>query len=902
MRTLLARLRDLFRRRAIETAFDEEMQFHLEQLEALNRERGLSPEAARAAAVREFGNVTRAREDLRDRAGFPAIDGFIRDLRHAWRGLRRRPLLAAGVVGVLAIGLGAAGTLSSLTYAVLFAPLPVTRPDELHLVVKPGTANPEVLSYASVQRLDTLLAGGDAVGYSGSGSFNVGRAGRPLESARGQLVTGGFFGLLGLEPAAGRLLNAGDDAPNAPPVAVVSHAWAVHTFGAADAAVGQEIWVNRQAVAVVGVLPPRFNGITFGQRTDLWLPASLQKSLQYAGNAWIISSDDRPNDPDWTREERVQWMTVLVRLPDSGRPQALAALGEAVRPQLEQFAAAIDDPAEREAVRHQRYDLAHAPGGFSPVRAGFRPIGILLGALVGTVLVLACANVSGLLLVRTLSRHRELGVRLALGSRRGRIARLAMAEALLLCCAGAAAGWVLSLVLLPVLNQWLNSGRPIDGSLFDPAQLVVMSGLTLLCASMCGIGPALLIARMEPLGALAGHGGLHGAAGRIGRTLVTAQLALAVLLVGIAATLGREIAQTLAADPGYARESVLTTSFDPRAAGYEQPENAALLDRLDQALRAVPGVVDVGFAFSGILNGSVSTPSVTFRDPEVRIRAEHIQGEVVRPGYFTATGMTVLAGRDFTTEDRDAGRNVAVISAALARRAFGERGPIGQSFGFGPAPSEEDFTIVGVVADAKLNGVRDPAPGVFYRSAAQAPDADLRFLALRVAGTVDAVRHAARAALAEAEPGLVFSNWQTLEQRIVESLGPSRAATRIAASVAAIAIILASAGVAASLGYLVTLRQRELALRIAIGADPRRIRHGVLGDAFKLGLLGAALGLALVWLLPLIPSVGERLPARPDLLAGTIAAAVGLCATIAAGWSPARRASQADLLLLLKLE
>lgn len=902
MRTFLARLRDMFRRRRIAAAFDDEMRYHLEQLEALHRERGLSPEAARAAAAREFGNATRAREDLRDRAGFPAIEGFVRDVWHAWRGLSRQPLLASGVVGVLAIGLGAAGTLWSLTHAVLFAPLPVPHPDELHVILRPEGGGSEALSHASVRRLDALLHGGSAAGYSGANALDVQVEGRPVERRQARLVTGAFFGVLGLEPAAGRLLAPADDTPDAPAVAVVSHRWAVDEFGTAAGAVGRQIWVNRQAVAIVGVLPPRFISVTLGQGTELWVPTSLQQRLQVSGNAWVFSSSDRPNDPDWTREERVSWLTVLLRLPSQARATAAAAIEEAVRPQLEAIAVALDDPAERESILRERYSLVHAPGGFSPARAGFRPISLLLGGVVALVLVLACANVSGLLLVRTLSRHRELGVRLALGSGRWRIVRLATAESLLVCAGGAAAGVMLSLALVPVLHRLLLPGRELAEVVLEPGLLAIMAALTLLCSALCGVGPALLIGRMHPLAALAGHGGLHGAAGRIGRMLVAAQLALAVVLVAVAATLGREIVRTLAADPGFARETVLTASFDAKSAGYEPAQAAVLVDRIDAALRGVPGVADVGFAACGILAGNQSRSALTFRHPDSRIHGDHIQGDVVRPGYFAATGMTLLVGRDFAAGDRADTPPVAVINATLARRAFGDADPIGQRFGFGATPSDDDFTVVGVVADAKLNDVRDGAPAMFFRCAAQATDQPPRFVAVRIAAPAEVIQPMIKAALSRTEPGLPFRSWRTLEQRLVEGLGPARAATGIATTLAAIAIILASAGVAASLGYLVTLRRRELALRIALGADPREIRRAVLIDALKLGLVGAGVGLALVWLLPFIPSVGERLPARPDMLVGAIAAATGLGATLAAAWSPARRAGRAELLLLLKQE
>lgn len=904
MREVLARLRDRFRRRKIEAAFDEEMQMHLEELEARHRERGLSPEAARLAAVREFGNATRAREDLRERAGFPLIEEFLRDLRHAWRGLCRRPALAVGVVLVLAAGLGAASTLASLTRAILFAPLNVPQAGELHLVTGPDGAEPELVSYGTAKRFDENLQGrGRAVGYAGSARFTVQRDQQPAVRLPGELVTGNFFDVLRIAPVAGRVLAPRDDVPGAVAVAMVSETWAVQQYGSPAAAVGREIWVNRQPVGIVGVVPASFPATAVGRRSDLWLPAAQQLPLSHTGNAWAIEdSDDRPNDPDWTREERVSWINVLVRLPDGAGTVAETALQEAVRGQREQILPILDTPTEREELQRRRLRLVAAPGGFSSLRAGFRSTGMLLGVLVGSVLLLACANVSGLLLVRTLSRHRELGVRLALGSGRWRIGRLAIAEALLLSTAGAAAGWLLSLALVPVLQRLLLPGQTVADAGFAPAQLAVMVGLVLACTAMCGVGPALLIGRLEPLTALAGHGGLRGAAGRIGRMLVGAQLALAVVLVAVATTLGTEIARTLAANPGFARESVLTASYDARSAGYGEDDYKALDDRLEQALRAVPGVADVGFSASGILSSSISRSALTFRDPAARGSSEHFQKEVVRPGFFQVVGMAVVGGRDLSVDDRADTQRVAVVSAAFARKVFGDRDPIGQRFGFGAIASDEDFTIVGVVADAKVNGIRAKAPAVFYLPEAQNERWRLGFVALRIEGPVEVVQKSAQAVLARAEPGLVFQNWRTLEQRIVDDLGPSRAATKIATTFATMAILLAAAGVAASLGYVVTLRQRELALRIALGADPGAIRRAVLVDAAKLGAIGAAIGLAVIFVLPLVPAVGAILTARPDPLVGAVAAAVGIAAAVAAGWSPARRASRADLLLLLKLE
>lgn len=902
MMTWLARLRDRVRRREIKAAFDEEMRFHLDQLEADHCARGLAPEEARRAAQRDFGNATRAREDLHERAGLPFMDEFMRDLRHAWRGLVRRPLFTAGVVGVLALGLGAAATIHGLAQAIVFSPLAVPDPDELHIVLEADAPRPVRLSHGTARRLAESVPGG-AAGFTGPSRFTVQRDGQPAGRVMGELVTGGFFRMMRLAPEAGRLLEPLDDEPGAPAVAVASHAWATVQYGTPQAAVGREIWVNRQRVAIVGVLPPEFRSTTVGRQSDLWLATAQQASLRYSGNAWSVGGDDRPNDPDWTREERVSWLNVLMRVPAAGNFAPLPAVLAAFAPQRDALAGAFDQESDRDELQRRTFAIQSAPGGFSSLREDFRSTGLLLGGLVAAVLILACANVSGLLLVRILSRHRELGVRLALGSGRWRVGRLALAEALILSAGGALTGWILATWLYPVATGLLAPGQTVAELTLSPGPLAVMAALTLGSALVCGLGPVMFIARLEPLVALAGHGGLRGAAGRIGRALVGAQLALAVLLVAVAYTLGGELARTLTADPGFARENVLSSTFDAASAGYGPADRAALVDRIDAEIRAVPGVVDTGFSVTGILAGSVSRSGITFRDPRARIRSEAMQGDIVRPGFFRAAGRTLLAGRDFSPDDRAGTPPVAVVSAAFARRVFGDLDPIGQRFGFGSEPSaEEDMTIVGVVADAKLNAIREEAPAVFYRAAAQVPDAPIGFVAVRVEGPVAPVQRAIESALGRAEPAVVFTLWRTLDERVLNDLGPARAASKVAGTFAGVALLLAAAGVAASLGYLVTLRQRELALRIAIGADPGRIRWAVLVDAIKLGAIGAGIGLLAAWLLPLIPAVGALLPARLNLGVALVAAATAILATVVAGWSPARRASRADLLVLLKSE
>jgi predicted permease len=901
MRALLARLRDSLRRRTIARDFDDEMAFHLAQLEQRNRERGLSDADARAAAAREFGNTLRAREDLRSQAGFPSWDELFNDLKYAWRGIVRRPMLAVSVVSVLALGLGAAATIHGLVDAIFLRPLPVSHPEELYAVTDPSSGRMGRLSRGTASRLETLLPEHSVAAFSSGARCTVQLPGRDATRSNARLVNGTFFSMLGVGPGAGRLLSAADDTIGAPtPVAVASYAWAKTNFGVPEAAVGREVIVNRVPLMIVGVLSEKFREIAVGQLTDLWVPSALQAQLKIFGSASSTSADDRPNDPDWNREERVSWQQLLVRVRP-GTPSVEAALQRAWEPQRDDLAKAADEPRSRDQVLHRKWQLTHAPGGQSGFRDSFRSTGWLLGGVVAVMLVLVCTNVSGLLLVRSMSRHREIGVRLALGAGSWRVARLGFLEAGILSLLGAAGGLLLASWLLPVTAHLLASGQDLELSL-GLRGIGLMSALALFTAVASALAPSLWISRVEPLRALSGNRGLGRAPLRLGRVLVVAQFALAVALVAVAAALGEELQRSLTADQGFEREQVMTALFDPASAGYDKAAVGPLLERLRTTALGVPGVKTVGFAATGILAGTQSKSGIRLRDPRAGESAHHVQNDLVTPGYFGVVGTPVLRGRDFALTDTKNSQRVALVNATFAREILGHLDPLGQVFGFDIKPSKEDWTIVGVVADARNNGVRDRVPAMFYTPATQWQEDNLHFLALRFEGTAAALQKNLQTVLARAEPGLVLSSWKTLEKRVTDDLSGEAATTKLATIFGGCALLLAGAGVAGSLGYLVVLRQRELALRMAIGADPSRVMRGVLADALRLGAIGGTAGLIAVWVAPFVPAIAAVMHGRPGWLPAVVAALVALATALIAGWIPARRAARIDPILMLKAE
>ncbi len=900
--TLFNRLRDWSRRRALRRRLDEELAFHRDELAAEFMRRGLPLAEARRQAERELGNTTLVQEAHRERAGLPWLEEWLRDSILALRNLRRRPGYAVTVIGLLGVGLAAALTVFVLTDAMLRRALPVPQPEELHLVMNTDQDLGR-FSRATADRLRERLPNGVMIAYGGDSSVTVQRGAAPAKSARGQLVAGDALGNLGVRAVAGRLLTPADDRiGEGQPVMVVSYRWATREFGSATAAVGQELQVNLQTVQIVGVLDPDFQGFDVVDSVDLFMPTAMQLPLRMQGNARIFGNDDRPNDPDWNRENRVSWLTLLLRLPRSLAPeQARAQLMAAVQPDKDDLISQLQSPVEREGVERRTWTVEPAPGGFSYDRTRFAGTGRMLFALVGSLLLLTCANLSGIMLVRTLARHREIGVRLSLGAGTWRACRLAVIEALMGGLLGAGLGLLLASWLLPQAADLLVPGATLSLEIAGWQEIGVLVALAVLTSLACALAPAWWISRLEPLVASKGLMGGGLMPKRLGRVLVSLQLALAVMLVAVAMSLAEEITTVLETDPGFDREEVLTARFNPSTAGYQEEQLPALYNRLRQSALEVPGVEQVGLSMTGILAGSRSRSGIFPRGEGLDSRADDYQQDPADIHYLDTVGLRLLRGRWFNAGDHADAPQVAVVSEALARKLWNETDVIGRRFGYSYEASDEDMTVIGVVADAGINRAREAATEIFF-TAAEQTGAPLGFMAVRVRGNVKALRESLRSALASAEPGLVFSSWLTLEERREGNLRSEIASSRLAMVVAGVALALAAFGVGGALAHIVALRQRELAVRAALGATPARLRGDVLGDSLRLGLWGVGGGLVLVGLAAVgVPLIGWW-NAKPQWTVALLAAAFGLGAALLGGWWPARRASRVDPQRMLKAE
>lgn len=894
------KLKNLLGRRARVARIEEEMQHHIELLTEENVRRGLDRTEARRQAHVAFGNVLATREETEDALGWPTFESGLHDVRIAVRSLARNPGFSAAILLVLALGIGATTAVYSLVRGVLLEPLPVARPTELHQVREPS-GQPFLLSAPTIRRLESSPAFGGAVAaYSDLSGVTLRIGETPAQPCYVQFINGGFFRALGIYSARGRVLEPADDTAGPPrAVAVASHAFWQNKLGADPDIIGRTVRLNNRDVTIIGVTPPAFTGVNLGHNPELWLPLGMHAPLGATPSSWAISDGPIALE-QWVQLDNVNWLTALIRVPP-GNTAAQAELEQAWRPQLDAALAIITDPAAVQDFRRRVPQLVSSPQGYSDARNGFRRVGLTLSLLVAAVVLVTAANTATLLLLRMLGRGRELGVRLALGAGRWRLVRGALMEGLILSFAGALGGMLLGLWLTPVLAGWLVPGVERDLPGLDWQLAGVLAALAILLGLAMGAAPAWFGARLSPQAVLQQR--LFGSGGtlRLGRFLIVAQIALSVMLISISAALAFDLRRVLSAPPGYERRSVVQAFFNLRAAGIPPEQQAAVLGRLRAAALAMPQVIDAGFAASGVLSGSRSASGLNFRGEGVRQPRDSVQHESVDENYFAAMGMTILRGRGFTAHDTAERPNVAVISERLAREIFGDADPIGRRFGFDQNAGDDDREIVGIVADARINGVRDEPPAVFYGPLSQWR-APAGCLVVRVHGDAAAFREELRKRISAAEPGLMITRWMTLEQRAERWLRNDLATVRLTAGFGVLATLLAIIGVLGALGYLVASRSREIAVRLAIGADPGRVWRGVLRDAVWLGGCGAVAGVVLAAALPHLLGSWMMTGLRADWPAILLAAGAGLLAAVVGGLLPARRAAKVDPLALLRSE
>ncbi len=834
------------------------------------------------------------------------------DARFALRQLRRRLGFSVTVIVTLALGIGANLAIFQLLQGLLFTQLPVSKPAELYSLhaVKSPFDGQWFYSWPAYERL-RLATGARApvIARSGMGTGVLQARDRFSKESSLQMVSGNFFSVLGLAPAAGRFFTAADDTPGQTETPVIlRYDFARDHFGSAEAVVGMTATLNRVPVVVVGVAPPRFSGVLQGSAPDVWLPLSAQSTGRFS--TWFDSLGPGYNinlDAPWRPQEGLFWLWVLARVPDAEKAQAQLQWTQALQPDLQLIGNATRDPNEREHILRAQVHLVSAAGGEGSLGTVYeRPLLLLLG-MSAMFLLVGCLNLGNLQLARLSGRQREIGVRLALGASRWRILRQLMIEDGLLLILGGVLAFGTCRLLSGLLLHWA-SGRerpiPVDLSFGWP---LFAAGLLLLFVAQVGFSlwPAWRITRNPPAATLHAGRGDGGAGtrrdGRWSMLLLTGQVSVSLLLLSMAALFAQSLLNLDHLDAGLDREHVLSVHLDLVSGGLAQQDMTTRNRRMLEQLRALPGVRSAAMQMCRVPGCVWNSAIHVSGRPDLTEAQIHGEENHVSVDYFRTLGIPLLRGRAFTEADQPQSQRVAIVSQAFARRLFGNEDPIGHFVGYKAAPGDHDFQIVGVAGDAAVDGLRLPAPPVVYLSLEQNGNAAGN-IEVRTAGRPDDVASAVRRTLQSADPDLPIADIVPLDTEFHDGLTTETLLARLTATFAGLTLALAAIGFYGLLSFQVVRRTSEIGIRMALGATRAQVLQLFVRQTLTILLCGLVPGIALTLLVgrsarTLLYGVQETNPWALAVASGVLIAG-GLLATIL----PARRASALDPVRTLRAE
>lgn len=892
---LWRRLLFYLRRDQFDRELAEEMRFHLEMNAEEKLAAGMTPQEARHAAQRQFGNQALLQEVSREIWGVRSIETLFQDLRFGLRIMLKSPDFTAVAVLSLALGIGANTAIFTLLNAVVLRTLPVNEPERLVKLsyAGPGYENNN-FSYPYYERLrdgNHSLSG--LVAISGRRRLYVGVRGKG-ELARGELVTGNYFSVLGVNPLLGTLFTAEDERQRAP-VAVISYGYWRQRFGGDPSAVGTTVTLNQKPFTIIAVTPPQFSGVTIGISPDVWLPLRLHDQFEVGPQPW-----DKPFNV---------WLAIMGRLKQGvTEDQAKADLDSIFR-QFHTELVPTSTPNERRvAERLSREANINLEGGATGYGGSLRseyefPLKILM-AFVGLVLLVACANVATLLLARATARQREIAVRLAIGAGRGRIIRQLLTESFLLAALGGTLGILIAWAGSRSLLAMVSDGDAIDLTP-DLQVFIFTAAASLITAILFGLAPAVRASRVSPFTAIkeqTGH--IAHSRGRLDKALIISQVAISILLLAGAGLFVRSFNKLWNVDTGYDRENVLMFSVNPRLTGYPIDRLSNLYRQLLERIESTPGVTSASLSFVRPVDDEAYFVTILDGIDEQRLepdKAIRVAWNAIGPGYFATLGTPMLLGREFRIEDNETAPKVAIISETMARRHFPDQNPVGKRIA--STPDNLDLEIVGVVKDSKYGNLKDAPCNVLYRPIFQSnlSSSNVTFEA-RYMGATSTMISQLRQQVEEVDRNLPLFRIKTLVVQAQESLRKERLVTTLSSSFALLALLLAGIGVYGLLSYSVIRRTGEIGIRMALGAQRRDVVWLVVREGLPLVIAGVAIGVPLT--LALTQYVRGMLyglsPQDPITLIAAVLLLVGVAAV--ASLLPARRASRLDPMDALRHE
>jgi macrolide transport system ATP-binding/permease protein len=905
LRIFIHRLCGVFLKRKLEQELEDEIRAHLDMQIEDNLRLGMSPEEARYEALRKFGGVEQVKESYRDRSSLSSVDSTLQDLRYGLRMLWKDKGFTAVALFSLALGIGANTAIFSLVDSVLIKTLPVKNPERLFSLERgdlPPSRSRPAFSRAFFEKAgmqQELLAG--VCTFASNPRVNVALNGQP-EIASAQRVSGGFFAVLGVNALLGRTITEEDDkVPGAHPVVVISHHYWRRRFASDPAIVGKSISVNGHPFTIIGVTPPEFFGAIVGEAPDFWAPAMMTEQISPGYSIKNYFSNMAPVlallKPEVSEQQASTLLTGLLR------QMALDEVGIEIE---------LWSPERQQELRQQSVALIPANRGFEilgfpTVRTQFSGALRILMAVVGLILLIACANLANLSLARATARQKEIAVRLALGAGRFRLIRQLLTESLLLAGMGGALGLALAWWSIRFILALMASGRtPVSLNVtLDARALMFTAAASLLACILFGLAPAWRATAVDLAPALkdSSRSAEGGSRQGLGKSLVVLQVALSLSLLITAGLFARSLGKLYTLDAGFKKENVLLVSMDPRMIGYQDKQVAALYQRLLERFKTIPGVRSASLGGGGMLGEGAGGKPIPTPHPQGRPAppGEPLRPSVgtVTPEYFETVGMTILRGRGFTARDfdRGSGQKAVIVNEAFARYYFGEADPIGQRFGYNEAGDSHE--IVGVVKDARQSSLRQLAQPIWYGAGFVQGATTFQ---LRTAADPTRIIAAVRQAAREIDSNLPLYNVKTLAARVDESLAQERLISALSGFFGLLSLLLAAIGLYGILAYAVSRRTREIGIRISLGARPGAVLCMVLRQGLILTLLGVGIGLAAsLGATRLIENqLFDVAPTDPVTFVG--APILMLTVALLAGLVPARRATNVDPLIAIRQE
>jgi predicted permease len=849
---------------------------------AQENEDGTAQHDARSSSVRENWTERSSGPHRMSDDGLHTImmSSLVRDLRHGVRALTRAPGFTIMAVAVLALGIGGNATIFSVTNALFLRPLPVASPGTLVRVYSNRYSNTAYRTFLELRDRNSTLTGLIAFQLH---SFGL-RVDRDVEQTFGEIVSGEYFPLLGIRPARGRLLAPSDDTPGAPPVAVLSHAFWMRRFGGSPDVIGRTIGLNGQPFTIVGIAEQSFTGVMTPLRGELWVPLATDAVLRPALDPAI-------------RLDTTSLHLIGRLRPGVDRARAQADL-DAIGRQLRE---AAGETVRERAVTVYGSTMLH-PEISGPITAF---VAILM-AVVGLVLLIVCVNVANLVLARAAGRTTELAIRQSLGAGRGRLVRQMLTENLLLAGAGAAGGVAIAVWCTRLATKMrIPAPVPLVLDLAVDVRVLAFTTLVAVGATLAfGLIPALSASRVDLVSTLkniAGEGPRHR---RLRSAFLVAQVSMSVLLLIVAGLFIRSFRAAQSIDVGFDTTNVLTASIDLETRGYSEQRGNELLGRIVERLEATPGVIAAN-AVDIVPVTLSNTTNYLLRDgdpepaPNQPPSTPMIYQNAVGPGHFRTLRIPLVAGRDFTHQDRADGPRVAIVNETLAKRFWPGKEAVGQHLRPIGGSARDTVEVIGVARDSKYVTLGEGPRPFLYRPLTQSYTPRITLIVRSAGGPASAlspIKDAVRAF----DSDLPVFNVSPLAEATAISLLPVRLAGGLLSAVGAFALGLAALGIYGVLSFLVRARTREIGIRVAIGAAPRSVTMLVVRQALTWTVAGALIGIGLAFALTgmLSSFLYGISPVDPLTFAGvTLLLAAVACV---ASFAPAMQASRVDPLVALR--